>query len=333
KPASALSVGTHTIYFKVQDNSGAWSTEDVRYLTINPPPLEPRLSYSPSSHNFGDEYEGGTGSTTFEIWNSGTGTLTYSLDESCGWVSVHPTSGSSTGEHDTITVGIDTTGLSEGIHSCTISISSNGGSGAFVVTVNVLPRPTYGVDLSCGDLGRSVAPGKTAIYTITVRNIGSNWDTISLVCSASSWTASSSWNVSLDKTSVNLDPGASIVVTLIVTAPLDAQDADSITVMVIGTSQGDTSKSDSVSVTTTVSVPSAFPLDGDIWKWILLWWIVDDSEKTYNLNLFGIVSASIIIGTAIAGMAKYLIGRGGTGSDRYDKYDIDEYGEIRRKYE
>jgi hypothetical protein len=34
KPASDLSVGRHTIYFKVQDDDGAWSTEDTADLTI-----------------------------------------------------------------------------------------------------------------------------------------------------------------------------------------------------------------------------------------------------------------------------------------------------------
>jgi hypothetical protein len=36
KPASELSVGTHTISFKVQDDNGAWSTEDTTNLTISP---------------------------------------------------------------------------------------------------------------------------------------------------------------------------------------------------------------------------------------------------------------------------------------------------------
>jgi hypothetical protein len=82
KPASELSVGTHTIYFKVQDNDGAWSTEDTEDLTINP---GPELSYSPESHDFCDMCEGETDNTTFEIWNSGTDTLTYSLSETCDW--------------------------------------------------------------------------------------------------------------------------------------------------------------------------------------------------------------------------------------------------------
>jgi len=43
--SSTLSAGTHTIYFKVQDNHGAWSTEVSQTLTINPasnnPPNKP----------------------------------------------------------------------------------------------------------------------------------------------------------------------------------------------------------------------------------------------------------------------------------------------------
>jgi parallel beta-helix repeat protein len=34
---SSLSIGTHIIYFKVQDNEGTWSSEQTASLTINPP--------------------------------------------------------------------------------------------------------------------------------------------------------------------------------------------------------------------------------------------------------------------------------------------------------
>ena len=97
------------------------------------------ISVVPTAHDFGDMYEGETDNTTFEIWNLGTYTLTYSLSESCVWVDVDPTSGSSTGEHDTITVEINTTGLAVGAYTCDIAISSNGGSDTFSVTVNIIP--------------------------------------------------------------------------------------------------------------------------------------------------------------------------------------------------
>jgi GH25 family lysozyme M1 (1,4-beta-N-acetylmuramidase) len=116
---------------------------------------EPALSLSSTSHDFGDKCEGETDSITFEIWNSGTGTLTYTLSESCGWVDVNPTSGSSTGEHDTITVDIDTTGLAEGSHTCDISIGSNDGSGTFTVTVNIVAQ-TGSISVSSSPSGANI---------------------------------------------------------------------------------------------------------------------------------------------------------------------------------
>jgi len=44
KPASELSVGTHTIYFKVMDDDGDWSTEDTETLTINPAPQPEQIT-------------------------------------------------------------------------------------------------------------------------------------------------------------------------------------------------------------------------------------------------------------------------------------------------
>ena len=135
-PAGTSGDFTYTV--RVSNTCGTPSSRDVTgTITV----CCPELSYSPASHDFGDKCEGVTDSTTFEIWNSGTGTLTYSLSESCGWVEVNPAGGSSTGEHDTITVDIDTTGLSEGTHTCDITINSNDGSGTFTVTVNVVPCP------------------------------------------------------------------------------------------------------------------------------------------------------------------------------------------------
>ena len=102
-------------------------------------------------------------STSFEIWNSGTGTLTYSLSEDCSWVTVSPMSGDSLSEHDTITVDIDTSGLAEDSYSCDISISSNDGTGVFTVYVNVVAGGTEELDQ------------KQTTYTYDFVAYGSRW--------------------------------------------------------------------------------------------------------------------------------------------------------------
>jgi len=148
--------------------------------------LIPVLSYSPSSYNFGNVAQNDAGSTSFEIWNSGQQTLTYSLSKSSSWVTVTPTSGSSTGEHDSITVSIDTTGLSLGSYTCPVSISSNGGSGTFTVYMTVVtPTPLLAYSPVSYDFGGMTA-GKTSSTTFEIWNSGTGTLTYSL-SKSSSW--------------------------------------------------------------------------------------------------------------------------------------------------
>jgi hypothetical protein len=77
--------------------------------------LKMMLSFSPTSHDFGDMQEGQTDRTTFEIWNSGSGTLEYRLKPCCEWTMVTPRDGTSTGEYDTITVTIETVAISSSL--------------------------------------------------------------------------------------------------------------------------------------------------------------------------------------------------------------------------
>lgn len=107
---------------------------------------EPNLVINPSSHNFGYVYEGQQYFTTFEIWNGGSGTLTWELNTSQSWLTYQPTNGSSTGEHDTVNVCINTTGLSSGYYTGAINISSNSTSlsitnNSFIVTFTVNEPP------------------------------------------------------------------------------------------------------------------------------------------------------------------------------------------------
>ncbi len=101
-------------------------------------PLELLRSYSPTNLSFGTLPPGVTDVKSFGIWNSGGGTLTYSLSENVPWITgINPSGGSCTGEHDNITASIDTSGLSVGLHTGSVSIASNGGIGTVEVSVRI----------------------------------------------------------------------------------------------------------------------------------------------------------------------------------------------------
>ena len=108
---------------------------------------DPQLYVYPTSHDFGTINEGQTDSWSFNIENSGGGTLTWNVSESISWVtSVTPESGTTTTETDTVTVDIDTTGLTVGQHyDGNISGTSDGGNQDIYVEVTIAsggPPPT-----------------------------------------------------------------------------------------------------------------------------------------------------------------------------------------------
>jgi len=98
---------------------------------------DPKLAYSPNNIDFGEHEPGWTGSDTFEVWNSGEQSLTYTISENLDWIEVSPISGSSDGEHDTITISVVDTMELSGFYSGNIDISSNGGSGSVFVSIFV----------------------------------------------------------------------------------------------------------------------------------------------------------------------------------------------------
>jgi len=162
--------------YNIQVSSNAINGGDNFKVTVQV--INTGLSFSPNNYNFGDKLQGETDSTSFEIWYSETDeeTLEYSLSESCSWVNVSPLSGSSTGEHDTISVDINTTGLSVGPHSCGIQISSNLGDAVFTVSVNIVdntptPNPVLSLSTNGFDFGVLLA-GETRTTSFDISNIG-----------------------------------------------------------------------------------------------------------------------------------------------------------------
>ena len=132
------------------------------------------LSYEPSEHNFLNMIPGETGSTTFEIWRSGgCCSVNYQILEDISWIEVNPSSGTSNGERDLITVSIDTTGLQVGPHIETIYIQSNEGSGSFNVKVNIVSsqEPVLAFSPDSYDFG-SKPQGNTYYKTLDIWNRG-----------------------------------------------------------------------------------------------------------------------------------------------------------------
>jgi len=85
------------------------------------------IDRSPSSMSFtGVQGGANPASQTLSVANSGGGTLSWSVSDNAGWLSVSPTSGTCTTETDSVTVSTDTTGLAAGTYNGTITISAAG---------------------------------------------------------------------------------------------------------------------------------------------------------------------------------------------------------------
>jgi hypothetical protein len=134
----------------------------------------PWLAFYPQTCYFGKISENSIQTTTFKIWNSGTGTLHYTL--SCGdaWVTVSPADGSSTGEQQTITVTINTSGMTHGAtYQAYVDIDSNGGNKVFFVWFIIGTEPNIAIKSVSGGMYRISA---VITNTGTADAIGVDWN-------------------------------------------------------------------------------------------------------------------------------------------------------------
>jgi hypothetical protein len=154
---SGISAGTYfaTITIASADASNSPQTIPVS-LTVNtpssppatPPPSSlPALSRSPASLSTSCTQGSNASRQSFQVSNSGSGTLSYSITDNASWLSCSPTSGTSTGESDTIAVSYNTSRLAVGTYSATISVTAAGASNSIQtipVSLTVSRRSSYG---------------------------------------------------------------------------------------------------------------------------------------------------------------------------------------------
>lgn len=99
----------------------------------------PSLCVSTTALNFGSS----SSSQAFEVWNCGSGSLSYTLTDSASWLSLSPTSGSSSGERDLISATVNRSGLTAGTYQATITVT--GGGQTVILSANMMvPAPSGG---------------------------------------------------------------------------------------------------------------------------------------------------------------------------------------------
>jgi photosystem II stability/assembly factor-like uncharacterized protein len=99
------------------------------------------LAYEPQEYDFGDVPQYSLVTTNLSIWNAGTGTMYYWIDDSGTFCVVEPWSGSSQGEVNIHTIMCFTSPLELGPHQCNLTIYGPIGDPPGIVTiyVNVIP--------------------------------------------------------------------------------------------------------------------------------------------------------------------------------------------------
>jgi len=133
-------------------NTAANATSPASNVTS---PSAPTISENaPSSINTTCVKGSNASSQSFDVWNSGGGTLSYTVSENASWLSLTPSGGTSTGGHGTMTVNFDTSSLAAGSYQATIIISSSGATNtpqtipvSLIVSDQITPEQlTFSID-------------------------------------------------------------------------------------------------------------------------------------------------------------------------------------------
>ncbi|MCX5973661.1 MAG: amidase domain-containing protein, partial [Coprothermobacterota bacterium] len=159
--AASLSTGTYTATITLAAIGAGNSPQQVQVnLTVQEP--LPRIGYSPAGLTFSCiQGQGNPIPRNLDVWNAGGGSLNWTASEGAGWLSLTPTSGSSTGEHDPIALSVDASALSAGTYTATITLAA------------------VGADNSPQSVGVTLVVSDSATHTVTY-SLQPNWNMISL---------------------------------------------------------------------------------------------------------------------------------------------------------
>jgi len=235
---AGLAAGSYSATVTVSGGSGVTSKTLTVGLTVTAVAAPASITLSKTSMTASALQGASPAAQSFTVKNGGGGTLSWSASDSASWLALSPTSGSSTGEADTVTATFATTGLAAGTYSATISVAGTGVTSKTIsVSLTITKAPS--ITLSKTSIAASAVPGASpAAQSFTVKNGGGG---------------TLSWSVSDNQSWLSLSPtsgsstGENDTVTVSFSTAGLAAGTHSATITVAGT--GVASKTISVSVT------------------------------------------------------------------------------------
>jgi hypothetical protein len=139
-------------------------TYDNVSVVFGTPAAVPVLTVSPTGLGFSGTVGANPPSQTLGITNTGGGTLSWQASANVGWLTVTPATGTAP---STVTVSVDTTGLSQGTHQGAITVTSAGATGSpMTVGVSLVVSASAAPTLSAVSPSSGPSSGGTQV-TIT----------------------------------------------------------------------------------------------------------------------------------------------------------------------
>lgn len=131
-------------------------------------PATPATEVTATQFTPNADYGSNAASQTFSVFNSGGGTLSYTVSDNAAWLACNVANGTATTEADLVTVSHTTNALAPGSYSATITVDGGAaGTKAIPVNLTIAPQPTLAVNpTSLLVAGTSGAPGVSASFSL-----------------------------------------------------------------------------------------------------------------------------------------------------------------------